>query len=146
MIFRAVDDDGNEPADLGPRAAPVAWVIATLCGIALCMLDLSSLLSQSGFTSSFGLLSLLRESAITIDAEGANLLTGYGFACFWMVSREGYTWPSAAWCTSQLLLGNLVLCVYFVHALYISNGNWTAFWCGRRTFDHAASDKVHRHL
>ncbi|KDO26435.1 hypothetical protein SPRG_08238 [Saprolegnia parasitica CBS 223.65] len=142
MIVRAADD-AAETADLGRHAAPIVWVAATLCAIVLCMLDLASLLGASVSTSSFGLFSLAK-LAISIDAVGANLLTGYLFTCFWMLSRDGYTWPCAFWCLAQLLVGNLALCIYVVRALYTTNGDWSAFWCGPRT--RTSMDKVHRCL
>ncbi|EQC37829.1 hypothetical protein SDRG_04853 [Saprolegnia diclina VS20] len=143
MIVRAADD-AAEPAELGRHAAPIVWVVATLCGVVLCMLDLASLLGASGSTSSFGLFSLAK-LAVSIDAMGANLLTGYLFVCFWMLARDGYTRPCAMWCVAQLLLGNLILCLYVVRALYATNGDWSAFWCGPRTRP-TTEDKVHRCL
>jgi len=107
-------------------------------------MKLAKILAAVGFV----VMTVLIVRAILVGdflGEGADLIRGpwgqlsladvyVGFLVFagWIIFRERSFWWSLLWIVALLILGNAISCLYVLIALWRCDGDWRAFWFGRR--------------
>ncbi|MBE0409765.1 MAG: DUF1475 family protein [Anaerolineales bacterium] len=64
-----------------------------------------------------------------------DLYTGFILFSMWIVFREKSLIRSVVWVVLMMVLGFFTGSLYTLYALYTSQGDWKAFWMGKRAND-----------
>jgi len=61
-----------------------------------------------------------------------DLYVGFLLFSAWIIFREGCRLRSLLWILAVMILGSLTICLYVLHALWMSKGDWHLFFLGNR--------------